>query len=390
MVQRILTVLGTRPEAIKLAPVIRQLDENPYVEHAVCSTGQHREMMQPIFGLFGVRPTYNLDVMAPGQTLSQLLASMLNALQPTLDSFKPDIILVQGDTTTAFGAATAAYYNKVKIGHVEAGLRTGDLGAPWPEEGNRKLIGAIADWHFAPTRRAAQNLLNEGVEASRISITGNTGIDALEFMRSSLRTNRALMNSCAAAFPFLDQSKKLILVTGHRRENFGAGLQSFFKALRTLASRKDVQIVYPVHMNPNVLGPAHSELGGIDHIFLVPPATYPQMIYLMEQAELIISDSGGIQEEAPSFGKTVLVTRDVTERQEAIEAGTARLVGTDTSLIIKESLAVLDRSAGTRPISFIRNPFGDGHASERIINTLLGKNVGAFTYRGQALEKDAG
>ncbi len=389
MVQRILTVLGTRPEAIKLAPVIRLLDQNPYVEHAVCSTGQHREMMQPIFGLFGITPTFNLDLMRPGISLSELQGGMMMALQAPLHSFQPDIILVQGDTTTAFGAALAAYYNKVKIGHIEAGLRTGDLSAPWPEEGNRKLIGAIADWHFAPTRRAAENLVREGVAHDSIHITGNTGIDALEFMRKSLRTNSALLKNCSAAFPFIDPNKKLVLMTGHRRENFGEGLNSVFRALRTIAQRPDVQIVYPVHMNPNVQGPAQQELSDVDNIFLVPPATYPQMIYLMEHADLIISDSGGIQEEAPSFGKSVLVTRDVTERQEAIEAGTARLVGTDSNLIIKETFAALDRSSDQKSVNHIRNPFGDGYASERIVNTILAKE-NAFTYGGIINKKDVG
>ncbi|MBL8628362.1 MAG: UDP-N-acetylglucosamine 2-epimerase (non-hydrolyzing) [Rhodospirillaceae bacterium] len=388
MVQRILTVLGTRPEAIKLAPLIRLLDQNHDVEHAVCSTGQHREMMQPIFGLFGVAPTFNLNLMRPGISLSELQGSMMTALQGPLRTFRPDIILVQGDTTTAFGAALAAYYNKVKIGHVEAGLRTGDLNAPWPEEGNRKLIGAIADWHFAPTRRTADNLIREGVARDTIHITGNTGIDALEFMRKSLRTNSLLLKSCAAAFPFIDPNKKLILMTGHRRENFGDGLNSVFRALRTIAERDDVQIVYPVHMNPNVQGPAQQELAGIKNVFLVPPATYPQMIYLMEHAKLIITDSGGIQEEAPSFGKPVLVTRDVTERQEAIEAGAARLVGTNADVIIAETLAVLNQ-AQERKAAPIRNPFGDGYASERIINTLLTKE-GGFMYGGLVKKKDVG
>jgi UDP-N-acetylglucosamine 2-epimerase (non-hydrolysing) len=388
MTQRILTVLGTRPEAIKLAPVIRLLDQTPYAEHAVCSTGQHKEMMEPIFGLFGVKPDFNLDLMRPGMSLSELQGGLMTAIQRPIQEFKPDIILVQGDTTTAFGAALAAYYNKIRIGHVEAGLRTGDLYAPWPEEGNRKLIGALADWHFAPTLRAAGNLLNEGIPHGNIHITGNTGIDALEFMRTNLRTNNELRKGCAAAFPFLDPSKKLILMTGHRRENFGDGLQSVFRALRTIAARGDVQIVYPVHMNPNVQGPATQELKDVTNVFLVPPATYPQMIYLMEHAELIISDSGGIQEEAPSFGKLVLITRDVTERQEAVEAGTARLVGTDAGKIITEAFAVLDRA--NTAVATIRNPFGDGLAAERIVNTLLGKENATSVAGGFMYQKDAG
>lgn len=372
---RVLTILGTRPEAIKLAPVVRALDRSG-LEHAVCSTGQHREMLAQVFTVFGLTPAYDLQLMSAGRALGEIAGAAVGAITRVISDYKPDLVLVQGDTTTAFAGAAAAFYSRVAVGHIEAGLRTGDLQSPFPEEANRRLVGVVADWHFAPTLRAQQNLLRENVDPRRVLITGNTGIDALRLVRERLAVDAALRGACESKFGFLAAGKKLILVTGHRRENFGEGLAQVFGGLKRLAQRPDVQIVYPVHLNPNVKGPAHAMLGGVAGVHLIPPVEYHEMIYLMERASLIITDSGGIQEEAPSFGVPVLVTRDVTERQEAVEAGCARLIGTDPRKMLPEAIRVLEH-AGPRASGVSHsNPFGDGHAAARICAALLGAPAG--------------
>ncbi|MBY0510796.1 MAG: UDP-N-acetylglucosamine 2-epimerase (non-hydrolyzing) [Rhodospirillaceae bacterium] len=372
MSRRILTVLGTRPEAIKFASLINRLDQDDRITHAVCSTGQHKEMLQQVLDVFGIAPAYDLKLMTHGQNLTQILGTMLSALSPVIEDFRPDTILVQGDTTTAFGAAAAAFYSRVKVAHIEAGLRTGDMDAPYPEEGNRRLIGVVADWHFAPTQRAKSNLLREGVDPANIRVTGNTGIDALLYMRDRLRQDHVLRGACETAFDFINPRKKLVLVTGHRRENFGEGLKRIFSGLAKIAARPDTQVIYPVHLNPNVRGPAQDMLKDVSNLFLINPVEYHQMVYLMDRASLIVTDSGGIQEEAPSFGVPVLVTRDVTERQEAVDAGAARLVGTDPHVLVTEANKSLDAPRMKLDnVSFV-NPFGDGRAALRIHNTLMG------------------
>lgn len=368
---RVLCILGTRPEAIKFAPVIRALGQVG-IGHAVCSTGQHREMLAQVFKVFGLTPTYDLQLMAAGHALGEIAGAAVSALTKVITEYKPDLVLVQGDTTTAFAGAAAAFYARVAVGHIEAGLRTGDLNSPFPEEANRRLVGIVADWHFAPTPRAQQNLVREGVDPRRVLMTGNTGIDALRLMRERLAGDADLRGACARKFAFLDPARKTVLVTGHRRESFGEGLAQVFGGLKRLAQRPDVQIVYPVHLNPNVLGPAHEILGGVANIHLIPPAEYHEMIYLMERANLIITDSGGIQEEAPSFGVPVLVTRDVTERQEAVEAGCAKLIGTDPRRMIPEAMRLLEQALERTPGRTHHNPFGDGYAAARICAALLG------------------
>ncbi len=369
--KRVLTVLGTRPEAIKFAPVVRALEASG-IEHAVCSTGQHREMLAQVFNVFGITPTYDLALMTAGQALGEVAGHAVAALTKTIADYKPDLVLVQGDTTTAFAGAAAAFYGRVAVGHIEAGLRTGDLQSPFPEEANRRLIGVVADWHFAPTVRARQNLLREGIDPRRILVTGNTGIDALRMMRERFARDGVMRGICDKKFGFLDGAKQLVLVTGHRRENFGEGLAHMFDGLQRIAQRPDVQIVYPVHLNPNVKGPAYAALGGVDNVFLIPPVEYHEMVYLMERSALIITDSGGLQEEAPSFGVPLLVTRDVTERQEAVEAGCAKLVGTDPRKMIPEAIRILEHDTARIAGRFHHNPFGDGYASARICAAILG------------------
>ena len=368
---RVLAVLGTRPEAIKMAPVVRALEQTG-MEHAVCSTGQHREMLAQVFTTFGLSPTYDLQLMSSGKELGEIAGAAVAAVTKVISEYKPDLVLVQGDTTTAFAGAAAAFYSRVAVGHIEAGLRTGDLQSPFPEEANRRLVGVVADWHFAPTVRAQQNLLREGIDPRRILITGNTGIDALRIMRERFQKDSVMRGICDKKFGFLDPSKKLVLVTGHRRENFGEGMKQMFSGLTRIAQRPDVQILYPVHLNPNVKGPAHEALAGVDNVFLIPPVEYQEMVYLMDRSSLIITDSGGIQEEAPTFGVPMLVTREVTERQEAVEAGCARLVGTDPRKMIPEAMRVLEHTARRTPGLSHHNPFGDGYASARICAALMG------------------
>jgi UDP-N-acetylglucosamine 2-epimerase (non-hydrolysing) len=370
---RVLFAFGTRPEAIKLAPVIRRLSASPEFDCRVCVTGQHREMLAQFLELFELRTDWNLDVMRPDQDLAYLTGAVLAGLSPVLDGWRPDRVIVQGDTTSTFAAALAAFYRKIPVAHVEAGLRTGDLYAPWPEEANRLLVGRIADLHFAPTARARDNLLHEGVAAQRIIVTGNTGIDALLWVADRLDRDAQLRARAAAVlgdrFAESLASCKLILMTGHRRESFDGGLQRIAEAMVRIARRSDVAIVFPVHPNPNVRR-ATATLHGHDNILLVEPVDYPVLVYLLRRCHFVVTDSGGIQEEAPSFGKPVLVTREATERPEAMEQGLARLVGSDERLLSEAMRALLDDPAAYRRMSRVANPYGDGQASLRIAARL--------------------
>ncbi|OGJ67193.1 UDP-N-acetylglucosamine 2-epimerase [Candidatus Peribacteria bacterium RIFCSPLOWO2_02_FULL_51_10] len=336
----------------------------------VCVTAQHRQMLDQVLSLFDITPDFDLDLMRENQDLSDITQSCLAGLKKVLDVSKPDWVLVHGDTTTAFAASLAAYYKKIPVAHVEAGLRTGNIYSPWPEEMNRRLVAALATAHFAPTEKAKQNLLHEGVSERAIHITGNTVIDALLGVVQKIRKDPSLSRGLAEQFSYLDPSRKLILVTGHRRESFGEGFEHICHALRMLGERKDVEIVYPVHLNPNVQKPVHRILGGLDRIHLIDPLEYLPFVFLMEKSHFLITDSGGIQEEAPSLGKPVLVMRNTTERPEAMEAGTVRLVGTDTSLIVGEATRLLDDSLHYEKMAKAHNPYGDGLASKRIANIM--------------------
>jgi UDP-N-acetylglucosamine 2-epimerase (non-hydrolysing) len=371
-VKKILVVLGTRPEAIKLAPVILELRRHPaHFEPVVCVTAQHRRMLDQVLGLFQIEVRHDLDLMKPGQDLTDITCGVLHGLRDVLAAERPDLVLVQGDTTTALAAALAAFYAQVPVGHVEAGLRTGDLRAPYPEEMNRKVVGALAAVHFAPTPQARQNLLQEGVAQERIVLTGNTVIDALEFAVARLRDDPELRRTVAAQFGFLDPAKRLVLVTGHRRESFGAGFRTICEALGELAAvRDDIQIVYPVHLNPRVREPVHALLGGLPAVKLLEPLDYLPFVFLMQRAALILTDSGGIQEEAPSLGTPVLVLRETTERPEAVAAGTALLVGTGREAILRETQRLLSDASAREAMARAHNPYGDGKAAERIVAAL--------------------
>jgi UDP-N-acetylglucosamine 2-epimerase (non-hydrolysing) len=365
--KRILIIFGTRPEAIKLCPLVRQLRLSPDAYTVkVCVTAQHREMLDHALDAFSIQPDYDLDLMQPRQTLAGLTARILAALDPVLETERPDLVIVQGDTTTTLAGALAAFYREIPVAHVEAGLRTGDMAQPFPEEMNRVLTSRLAAWHFAPTARAAEALLREGTAREKIFVTGNTGIDAVLYVRDALDSG-ALR---APDWPWLEPGKHLVLVTSHRRESFGPGLESVMRALARLASRGDVQIVYPVHRNPNVTGPAHALLAGLPHVTLLDPLPYVPFVDLMRRCKLIITDSGGIQEEAPSLGKPVLVLRAKTERPEAVEAGTVKLVGVDQHRIVAEAVRLLDDPAEYARLTRIHNPYGDGHACERIAEAL--------------------
>jgi UDP-N-acetylglucosamine 2-epimerase (non-hydrolysing) len=358
----LLFVFGTRPEAIKLCPLIRELRSRQQFAVRICVTAQHRGMLDQVLDAFQVTPDYDLNLMRPDQTLSGLTARILEALEPVLADASPAIVIVQGDTTTTLAAALAAFYHRIPSAHVEAGLRTGDPAHPFPEEINRVLTGHLADLHFAPTPRAAANLIAEGVPQSRIHVTGNTGIDAVLYVRDGLESGTL----ASAGWPCLDAARRLIVVTSHRRENFGAAFAREMRALARLAARPDVQLVYPVHRNPNVLGPAHELLGGRANIHLMEPLPYVEFVDLLRRAYLLITDSGGIQEEAPSLGKPVLVMREKTERPEAVEAGTVKLVGTDEERIVAEATRLLDDPDEYARMTCVHNPYGDGQASRRI------------------------
>ncbi|WP_175691534.1 non-hydrolyzing UDP-N-acetylglucosamine 2-epimerase [Burkholderia anthina] len=366
-----LIVVGTRPEAIKMAPLVRALKSESKIEVKVCVTAQHRRMLDSMLAFFGICPEYDLDIMAPDQTLLGMTSRALTGLDAVLGDAQPDLVLVQGDTSTTLASALSAHYRQICVGHVEAGLRTGDLSAPWPEEANRRLTSVLAKYHFAPTPDARNNLLREGVAAAGIHVTGNTVIDSLLDTVKMLDKNVALHDELEARFAFLNQDKRLILVTGHRRENFGAGLNAVCHALIEVARRGDVEIVYPVHLNPKVKRPVQRLLGNVPGIFLIEPQDYPSFVYLMKRAVLLVTDSGGVQEEAPSLGKPILVTRETTERPEAVTAGTVRLVGTDRATIVMEVNRLLDDSAAYASMARASNPYGDGKAAQRICDILV-------------------
>ncbi|MEG0618981.1 MAG: UDP-N-acetylglucosamine 2-epimerase (non-hydrolyzing) [Terrisporobacter sp.] len=370
--KKIFLVFGTRPEAIKMAPLALALRQySGDFETRVCVTGQHRQMLDQVLELFNLQPDYDLNLMKPSQSLSDVTSGVLKGLEEVFSEWVPDLILVHGDTATTFAASLAAYYHKIKVGHVEAGLRTGNLYSPWPEEANRKLTGVLADYHFAPTQSSYQNLVKENISSEKIIITGNTVIDALLQVKHKIEQNTALLSTFEKQFSFLDITKKLVLVTGHRRENFGQGFFNICSALANIAKKhSDIQIVYPVHLNPNVQKPVNELLAGIDNIYLISPQDYLPFVYLMDRSYLILTDSGGIQEEAPSLGKPVLVMRDTTERPEAVEAGTVQLVGTDALLIQKTVEELIENSNLYKKMSEAHNPYGDGTASEKIIKFL--------------------
>jgi len=363
---RVLSIFGTRPEAVKMAPVVARLRQEK-VQSLVCVTAQHREMLDQVLKLFSIQPDVDLDLMKPDQTLAGLTAAVFDKLDPVLEQLQPDWVLVQGDTTTVMAAGLAAYYRQIRVGHVEAGLRTGDKWQPFPEEINRRIAGTVADLHFAPTEKARSNLLLENVPAERILVTGNTVIDALQDIAARPYT------FSAGPLANLDPQRRVILVTAHRRENFGRPLQDILSALRRIAETyaEKITMVYPVHLNPNVRQPVHEQLGNIPNIILTEPLDYLTMIHLMKRSTLVLTDSGGLQEQAPALGKPVLVLRDKTERHEAIKAGTARLVGTDPAAIFAETRLLLEDAEAYQMMARAVNPFGDGHAAERITAALL-------------------
>jgi len=373
--KRILTVFGTRPEAIKMAPLVHALAADERFDAKVCITAQHREMLDQVLELFEITPDYDLNLMKAGQTLNDVTARILLELKPVLEEFKPDVVLVHGDTATTFAASLAAYYEQIAVGHVEAGLRTGNVYSPWPEEGNRKLTGALTKYHFAPTETSQQNLLDENYSQDNIVVTGNTVIDALLMVKEKIDHDVDLNATLAASFPMLNDNQKLILVTGHRRESFGGGFERICEALAITAKRyPNAQILYPMHLNPNVREPVNRILKGIDNIYLIEPQKYLPFIYLMTRAHIILTDSGGIQEEAPSLGKPVLVMRETTERPEAVEAGTVKLVGTDVEVITSAINELMDDALAYKAMSFAHNPYGDGKTCERILDVLANHN----------------
>jgi UDP-N-acetylglucosamine 2-epimerase (non-hydrolysing) len=390
---KVLSVFGTRPEAVKMAPVVQRLAQLPEFDSRACVTAQHRQMLDQVLNLFGVQPDYDLDLMRDDQSLAELSAAIFTHLDPVLVDFRPDWVLVQGDTTTVAITSLLAYYRRIKVGHVEAGLRTHDKWQPFPEEINRRVAGVIADLHFAPTLQAKRNLLREGIPEHAIALTGNPVIDALQFVAeqpapeeiedllgkleiASPRNPGALSNGYSTSRARTptpmgnDIDKHLILITAHRRENFGQPLENICRALKELAGRGDVEIVYPVHLNPNVQEPVYRILGSVPHITLLPPQDYLPMVHLQKRARLILTDSGGIQEEAPAFGVPVLVLREVTERPEGVEAGTLKLVGTETGDILREARRLLDDPSAHAQMAKATNPFGDGHAAERIVKAI--------------------
>ena len=370
MQKRVMVVFGTRPEAIKMAPVVAALRATPNIQALVAVTAQHRQMLDQVLSLFDIRPDDDLDVMAPGQALPDLFARILTGMTGVLAARKPDLVLVHGDTSTTLATALAAFYAKVPIAHVEAGLRTGNLQSPWPEEANRRLTAPLAQMHFAPTAQSRDNLLSEGIDPGSIHVTGNTVIDALLSVAGRLSSDASLRASVAGTLPDLDPGRRMILVTGHRRENFGRGFEEICLALRALAGRGDVGIVYPVHLNPRVQEPVNRLLAGVPGITLIPPLDYLPFVELMTRASLILTDSGGVQEEAPSLGKPVLVLRDTTERPEAVAAGTVRLVGTDRERILAAANQLLDDADAHAAMARAHNPYGDGLAARRIAETV--------------------
>lgn len=368
---KVMLVFGTRPEAIKMAPLALMIKGDERFDCRICVTGQHRQMLDQVLDIFDLKASYDLEIMRPDQDLSDITSAVLLGMREVFQQFRPDIVLVHGDTATTFSASLAAYYHQIPIGHVEAGLRTHNLYSPWPEEANRKLTGALTALHFAPTSSSEANLLREGVDQGDILVTGNTVIDALLKVVDRLKADKALVREVQARLPLLDNGRRMILVTGHRRESFGGGFERICQALATIAADfPNVDIVYPVHLNPQVQEPVNRLLFNIPNIHLIAPQEYLPFVYLMNRAHILLTDSGGVQEEAPSLGKPVLVMRDTTERPEAVESGTVKLVGTDTQLIVQEVTRLLiDEDEYTR-MSFAHNPYGDGAACKRIVSAL--------------------
>lgn len=376
--KKILVIFGTRPEAIKMAPVVHALRKEVQFEVKVCVTAQHRSMLDQVLHIFDIEPDFDLNLMTASQTLEGISALILESISKVLEEWKPDIALVHGDTTTTSMASLACFYKRIPIGHVEAGLRTGNIFSPWPEELNRRLTGLMAQLHFAPTESSAKNLLAEKIPAENIVVTGNTVIDALFDTTQKLSLDSALSSPLQRRFKFINNDRKLLLVTGHRRENFGDGMHEICDALLSLSNRVDLQIIYAVHLNPNVRGPVESKLANKQNIHLIPPQDYLSFVYLMTRSHIILTDSGGIQEEAPSLGKPVLVMRDSTERPEAIIAGTAMLVGAKASKIISSVNFLMDNSTAYSKMSTCTNPYGDGQAATRIaicIKNFLTNNL---------------
>lgn len=388
-VKRVLCVFGTRPEAIKMAPLVKYLQNDSRFDCRVCVTAQHREMLDQVLSLFDITPDHDLNIMSPGQDLYDITSRILVGLRDVLQAEKPDALLVHGDTSTTFAASLAAFYQRIAIGHVEAGLRTGNLYSPWPEEANRKLTGTLAHWHFAPTQNSFNNLRKEAIPEAQITVTGNTVIDALLQVRDKVQQSPELQQTFASQFDFLDDNKRLVLVTGHRRENFGEGFEHICAALARLAKEhRDIQVVYPVHLNPHVQEPVNRLLADVDNVHLIKPLDYLPFVYLMNRSHLILTDSGGIQEEAPSLGKPVLVMRDTTERPEAVEAGTVKLVGTNADTIYQQASLLLSDQEAYDVMSIAHNPYGDGKACARIADALVGEaDVDSTNQQVQALEQ---
>lgn len=370
MKKKLLIIFGTRPEAIKMAPLIEELRRSCNIEMRVCVTAQHRSMLDQVLQLFNIRPDYDLNIMRACQTLTQVTTEIIKALDVIFKSYMPNLVIVHGDTTTTFAASLSAYYARIKVAHIEAGLRSNDIYSPWPEEGNRKLTSCLADIHFAPTTQAKDNLLREGIDGGKIHVTGNTVIDALLNVRDRICSDSKLFEYLDKQFAFINNSKRLILVTGHRRENHGKGLEEICEAILDISRISDVQIVYPVHLNPNVQETVNRKLSKTENIYLIEPLDYLPFVYLMMKSTIILTDSGGIQEEAPSLGKPVLVLRDTTERPEAIAAGTVVLTGTNRKMIVDKVMELLSDSLRYERMSNAHNPYGDGKASSRIARVI--------------------
>lgn len=367
---KVLQIFGTRPEAIKMAPVVHALEATDGIDNRVCITAQHRDMLDQVLGFFDIRVDHDLDVMRAAQGLADVTSRVLQGVSAVLEEEKPDLVLVHGDTNTTMSSTLAAYYQQIPVGHVEAGLRTHNLYSPWPEEANRLITDGLSALCFAPTEGSRQNLLKENIAPEKISVTGNTVVDALFMARDKIDRSTELSAAFEQRFSFLDRNKKLILVTGHRRESFGQGFENICDALLELSGRDDVEILYPVHLNPNVKTPVHAKLSGLANLHLIEPQDYPSFVYLMDRAYLILTDSGGVQEEAPSLGKPVLVMRETTERPEAVAAGTVKLVGTDKKVILKEATELIRNASHYDKMAAAHNPYGDGTAAAQILGAI--------------------